>query len=258
MAARNQREHDGLLRQYFPKGTDLSRWSRRRRHGNRTHTQYQSAETLGWRTLPEPSLSTYTHSITHFINPVLRPPIESAMRIALSLNSASNSRRTSIAVPPQGDVSTIRGEAHGCSTRKLRDYWHVNCRELVMPERQAELHRRKRAVEQVPRLRRKGPIRTTRAQDQSSPNTLLARLRQSDLPVEDGVSRLYPARVVCQLEQSDVFEASEKALRMSSPIVATCAVSNTRPADEWSACSNNATVSAVVVNSIGRMHMVRL
>jgi len=39
-------------------------------------------------------------------------PVSRTIRTAPSLNSLSNLRRDSIAEPPRGDVSTVRGEAH--------------------------------------------------------------------------------------------------------------------------------------------------
>ena len=48
---------NGLLRQYFPKGTDLSRWTARRPRSRRTAINSRPRKILGWKTPPRPSTS---------------------------------------------------------------------------------------------------------------------------------------------------------------------------------------------------------
>ena len=64
---------NGLLRQYFPKGTDLSRWNAEELEAvASTRSTADPARPSAGRPLPKPSTNTYSHSN----KPVLRRPIE--------------------------------------------------------------------------------------------------------------------------------------------------------------------------------------
>ena len=65
---------NGLLRQYFPKGTDLSRWSAEEIEAVAATINNRPARSSTGRHQPKPSTNTYAL----FNKPVLRPPIESA------------------------------------------------------------------------------------------------------------------------------------------------------------------------------------
>jgi len=64
---------NGLLRQYFPKGTDLSRWSRDEIEAVAAALNARPRKTLAWKTPARPSTSTYARCN----KPVLRQPVES-------------------------------------------------------------------------------------------------------------------------------------------------------------------------------------
>ena len=70
---------NGLLRQYFPKGTDLSRWSAEDIEAVAHALNTRPRKTLGWKTPQKRSTSSYSCSK----KPVLHPPIESAQYTAL-------------------------------------------------------------------------------------------------------------------------------------------------------------------------------
>jgi transposase, IS30 family len=53
---------NGLLRQYFPKGTDLSRWSREEIEAIAGALNARPRKTLSWKTPPKPSTSSYCYS----------------------------------------------------------------------------------------------------------------------------------------------------------------------------------------------------
>jgi transposase, IS30 family len=69
---------NGLLRQYFPKGTDLSKWGPGYLDKVATELNNRPRKRLHWRTPPKPSTNYYPNKQTH---PVLQPPPESASRI---------------------------------------------------------------------------------------------------------------------------------------------------------------------------------
>jgi hypothetical protein len=52
LAARQQREHQRLLRQYFPRGTDLSRFSQAYLNRIARRLNQRPRKTLGFETLP--------------------------------------------------------------------------------------------------------------------------------------------------------------------------------------------------------------
>ena len=67
---------NGLLRQYFPKGTDLSRWTAAEIEAVATTLNSRPRKVLGWKTQPpKPSTNTYTL----FNRPVLLRPVESGI-----------------------------------------------------------------------------------------------------------------------------------------------------------------------------------
>lgn len=70
---------NGLLRQYFPKDTDLSRWTADDIASIAHTLNTRPRKTLGWRTPPKPPTNIYTGQI----KPVLRPPNEYAMSSAV-------------------------------------------------------------------------------------------------------------------------------------------------------------------------------
>jgi IS30 family transposase len=53
---------NGLLRQYFPKGTDLSRWSAEELAAVAATLNSRPRKTLGWKT-PAEALNDHLHSI---------------------------------------------------------------------------------------------------------------------------------------------------------------------------------------------------
>ena len=65
---------NALLRQYFPKGTDLSRWTAEDIMAVATTLNSRPRKTLGWKTPARPSTNTYYHSK----GPVLFRSIEPA------------------------------------------------------------------------------------------------------------------------------------------------------------------------------------
>ena len=65
---------NGLLRQYFPKGTDLSRWSAGDLEAVALAINNRPRKIFGWKTPPKSSTSSYTH----FNHPVLHRPVELA------------------------------------------------------------------------------------------------------------------------------------------------------------------------------------
>jgi hypothetical protein len=54
LVSRHQREHNGLLRQYFPKGTDLARWNPDDLNAVAATLNNRPRKTLGWKTPPKP------------------------------------------------------------------------------------------------------------------------------------------------------------------------------------------------------------
>jgi len=64
---------NGLLRQYFPKGTDLSRWSAQEIQAVAHTLNSRPRKTLGWKT-PAEALNDYLKSIQQ---PLLQRPVES-------------------------------------------------------------------------------------------------------------------------------------------------------------------------------------
>ena len=70
-----------LLRQYFPKGTDLSRWSAEEIEAVAHASTPDPAKPSAGRHRPKPSTNTYDRSN----KPVLRPPIESGLRSAIGV-----------------------------------------------------------------------------------------------------------------------------------------------------------------------------
>src|SRR5690606_39170280 len=65
---------NGLLRPYFPKGTDLPRWSADDLEAVALALNGRPRKTLGWKTPPRHSTSNYARSN----NPVLHRPVEPA------------------------------------------------------------------------------------------------------------------------------------------------------------------------------------
>ena len=63
---------NGLLRQYFPKGTDLNRHSASDIAAVATTLNRRPRKTLGWKTHPKPSTNCYSHTSED----VLRRPLE--------------------------------------------------------------------------------------------------------------------------------------------------------------------------------------
>jgi transposase InsO family protein len=61
------------LRQYFSKGTDLSRWSSEDLEAVALAMNNRPRKVLGWRTQPKSSKNSYAH----YNNPVLQRPVES-------------------------------------------------------------------------------------------------------------------------------------------------------------------------------------
>jgi IS30 family transposase len=55
---------NGLLRQYFPKGTDLSRWSAEEIEAVAVALNHRPRKTLGWRT-PAEALDNHLRSLAH-------------------------------------------------------------------------------------------------------------------------------------------------------------------------------------------------
>jgi hypothetical protein len=72
---------NGLLRQYFPKGTDLSRHSRDEPEAVAAALNSRPRETLGWRTPAEPSTIFYAPVNTA----ALRRPLEPALHTAVAV-----------------------------------------------------------------------------------------------------------------------------------------------------------------------------
>jgi IS30 family transposase len=54
---------NGLLRQYFPKGTDLSRWSAEELAAVAATLNSRPRKTLGWKKTPAEALNDHLHSI---------------------------------------------------------------------------------------------------------------------------------------------------------------------------------------------------
>ncbi|WP_446730899.1 IS30 family transposase [Pseudomonas sp. SST3] len=71
---------NGLLRQYFPKGTDLSRWSAQEIQAVAHALNTRPRKTLGWKT-PAETLNEYLKSIQQ--SRVLRRPVESAQYVSI-------------------------------------------------------------------------------------------------------------------------------------------------------------------------------
>ena len=106
---------NGLLRQYFPKGTDLSRWSAEETPQLLTHsTLDRGRPSVGRRQLKR-STSTYDP----YNNPVLRRPIESALRSAVGVHDAAGHlgpRSTAPGDSPPGHA-TLRPACGSCAPR---------------------------------------------------------------------------------------------------------------------------------------------
>ena len=75
---------NGLLRQYFPKGTDLSRWSAEEIEAVAAALNSRPRKTLGWKT-PAEALNEHLLS---FNKPVLRRPIESGQYHVVGVRQA--------------------------------------------------------------------------------------------------------------------------------------------------------------------------
>jgi hypothetical protein len=71
---------NGLLRQYFPKGTDLSRHSRDDLEADAAALNGRPRKTLGWKTRPKPSTNFYALPD----KAVLRRPLELEGRLAIA------------------------------------------------------------------------------------------------------------------------------------------------------------------------------
>lgn len=79
LAARVEREHHGLLRQYFPKGTDLARYSRGNLDAVAAQLNSRPRRTLGWDTQPSVSLNSWQQPVDHqCCDDPWNPPVGSA------------------------------------------------------------------------------------------------------------------------------------------------------------------------------------
>lgn len=79
---------NGLLRQYFPKGTDLSRWTSDDLAAIAHTLNSRPRKTSAGRLPPKH----WTNSYDQFNNPVLRRPVESILRSAVAVEMASGWR----------------------------------------------------------------------------------------------------------------------------------------------------------------------
>ena len=89
---------NGLLRQYFPKGTDLSRWSAEDIAAVAATLNSRPRKTLGWNTPPKSSPTIYDQPQA----PVLRPPIESAQYTSSQYARAATDTGVRLSVGSKG------------------------------------------------------------------------------------------------------------------------------------------------------------
>lgn len=80
---------NGLLRQYFPKGTDLSRWSPEDLEAVALTLNNRPRKSLDWKTPVEVSTNNYAR----FNSPVLQRPIELAQFTSWAFNTRRCRRR---------------------------------------------------------------------------------------------------------------------------------------------------------------------
>jgi IS30 family transposase len=95
---------NGLLRQYFPKGTDLSRWSIDELSAIAVVLNSRPRKTLGWKHPRKPSTIIYDRC-----TPVLRRPIESALDAVVAVDHCADGWLTAA----DGHVESV-GDQSGC------------------------------------------------------------------------------------------------------------------------------------------------
>ena len=105
---------NGLLRQYFPKGTDLSRWDSEEIDAVATALNNRPRKTLNWRKHPpKPSTTIYYRSN----QPVLRPPIEPGLGSAVGMMHQLGKIRVRL---PNRVIERLQGQVLGAHRRRDR------------------------------------------------------------------------------------------------------------------------------------------